>query len=120
MSRFAGRGGGWLLGQLPLMLGTIAVAPWLGALATGPTRMIAGALLAAGIALVLWSRATLGLLTLAGWALLWQSMPAAVLVAVLAVLLDFKARREEAWLAESYPSYGDYKRRTRKLIPFVY
>jgi protein-S-isoprenylcysteine O-methyltransferase Ste14 len=31
-----------------------------------------------------------------------------------------KARREERWLAEAYPGYAGYKRRTRKLIPFVY
>ena len=142
----------WLLAQLPLMLATIALAPWLGSIADGPVRAAAIAMLAAGIALVVWSRATLGrsftpyprpidggtqvsngpyrfvrhpiytavILVLAGWALLWQSPLAAALVVVLAVLLDFKARREEAWLAQSYPGYADYKRRTKKLLPYIY
>ena len=151
-ARFIERGGPWLLAQLPLMLATIALAPWLGSIADGPVRAAAIAMLAAGIALVVWSRATLGrsftpyprpidggtqvsngpyrfvrhpiytavIRVLAGWALLWQSTVAAALVVVLAVLLDFKARREEAWLAQSYPGYAEYKRRTRKLVPFVY
>ena len=55
-----------------------------------------------------------------GWALLWGSVAGAVATIALLVLFDLKARREEALLAQSYPSYGDYKRRTRKLIPFVY
>ncbi len=36
------------------------------------------------------------------------------------VFFDQKSRREEAWLAETYAGYADYKRRTRKLIPFIY
>ena len=60
------------------------------------------------------------LLCLAGWALLWQSPAAGALVASLAVLLDFKARHEEAWLANAYPGYAEYRRRVRKFIPLVY
>jgi protein-S-isoprenylcysteine O-methyltransferase Ste14 len=36
------------------------------------------------------------------------------------VFFDQKSRREEAWLAEAYAGYAEYKRRTRKLIPFLY
>jgi protein-S-isoprenylcysteine O-methyltransferase Ste14 len=137
---------------MPLMLATIALAPWLGSLADGAVRIAAIAMLAAGILLVVWSRATLGrsftpfprpvdegnqvstgpyefvrhpiysavVLALAGWALLWQSTVAGVFVVALAILFDFKARREEAWLAQAYEGYAEYRRRVRKFIPLVY
>lgn len=41
-------------------------------------------------------------------------------VALLAVVLDLKRRREEVWLAERYPAYAAYRSRTRALIPFLY
>ncbi len=56
----------------------------------------------------------------AGWALLWQSVAGAICAAALFAFFDLKARREEAWLLEAYPGYAEYRRRTRKLIPFVY
>ena len=59
-------------------------------------------------------------LSAAGWAVAWQSWAGAALCAVLLVFFDMKARREERWLAEAYPGYAGYKRRTRKLIPFVH
>ncbi|MHB8647384.1 MAG: methyltransferase family protein [Thermomicrobiales bacterium] len=33
---------------------------------------------------------------------------------------DAKARREEAWLIEKFPTYPTYRRSVKKLIPFVY
>jgi len=39
---------------------------------------------------------------------------------ILFVFFDLKSRREEQWLAEKYPIYAAYRRKTRKLIPFVY
>jgi protein-S-isoprenylcysteine O-methyltransferase Ste14 len=151
-ARFVERGGLWLLAQMPLMIAAITLAPWLGSLAPLPVRAIGIAMAATGIALVVWSRATLGpsftafpkpvdggtqasggpyrfvrhpiytavVLCLAGWALLWQSVVAGALVSVLALLLDFKARREEAWLASAYTGYAEYRRRVRKFIPFIY
>jgi len=59
-------------------------------------------------------------LSAAGWALAWQSWAGAAMSAVLFVFFGLKARREEAWLADAYPGYADYKQRTRKLVPFVY
>jgi protein-S-isoprenylcysteine O-methyltransferase Ste14 len=50
---------------------------------------------------------TQGLLTL-GYAML------------LAVFLDVKASREERWLCTKFPDYVSYRRRVRKLVPFVY
>ncbi len=41
-------------------------------------------------------------------------------VVLLFVFADVKSRREEAWLVEKYPEYRDYRRRVRKLVPFVY
>ena len=55
-----------------------------------------------------------------GWALFTASAAALLMVALLALLLDLKARREEAWLSERYPGYADYVRRTHRFIPGVY
>ncbi|MBV8080174.1 MAG: isoprenylcysteine carboxylmethyltransferase family protein [Actinobacteria bacterium] len=40
--------------------------------------------------------------------------------ALLAIVFDLKARREEAWLAERYPEYDGYRRRTSRFLPFLY
>lgn len=39
---------------------------------------------------------------------------------LLLVFFDLKSRREERWLEESYPAYPNYKRRVKKLIPWLY
>lgn len=55
-----------------------------------------------------------------GWGLFTAS-PAALVVAVgIGLFFDLKSRREEAWLLEAYPGYADYRRRVRKLLPFLY
>jgi protein-S-isoprenylcysteine O-methyltransferase Ste14 len=61
-----------------------------------------------------------GLLLSLGWALWVQSWLTLGYAAVLFVFLDAKSRREERWLAEMFPAYAAYRRRVRKLIPFVY
>ncbi len=60
------------------------------------------------------------LLAALGWALFRASLPALILTLVLGLFFDRKARREEAWLVEKYPDYGAYRKRVRKLIPWVY
>jgi protein-S-isoprenylcysteine O-methyltransferase Ste14 len=55
-----------------------------------------------------------------GWALFVQGWLTLVYAAVLFVVLDVKARREERWLVEKFPAYAVYQRRVRRLIPFVY
>lgn len=55
-----------------------------------------------------------------GWSILHSSILAMVLSVVLFLFFDLKARREERWLAEKFPEYVRYKRRVKKLIPFVY
>ncbi len=55
-----------------------------------------------------------------GWGLWvhgWLTLGYALL---LFLFFDLKSRREETWLTEKYPTYADYQRRVRKLIPFVY
>jgi protein-S-isoprenylcysteine O-methyltransferase Ste14 len=48
------------------------------------------------------------------------SLAALVLTAALALLLDLKARREEAWLLQRLPGYGAYRARTHKFVPGIY
>lgn len=62
-----------------------------------------------------------GLILLAlGWAVLQDSGPALVAAGVLAIVLDLKRRREEAYLERHIEAYGDYRARTKALIPFLY
>ena len=61
-----------------------------------------------------------GVIAIVGWALLnggWLGLLAA---AVMAVFFDAKAGVEERWMMKRFPEYGEYRRRVRKLIPFVY
>lgn len=39
---------------------------------------------------------------------------------ILALILDLKRRREEAWLLGRYPGYAAYRSRTRAFVPFLY
>jgi protein-S-isoprenylcysteine O-methyltransferase Ste14 len=55
-----------------------------------------------------------------GWVLVTASLPAAVATVALAVWLDLKSRREEAWLRGHYPEYEAYRRRTHRFIPGAY
>ena len=54
-----------------------------------------------------------------GWALIRASIPALLAAALLFLFFDLKRRREEVWLAERFPGYSDYRKRTRALIPFL-
>ena len=55
-----------------------------------------------------------------GWALWVHGWLTLGYVALAIVLLEVKVRREERWLAETYPGYDAYRTRVRKFIPFVY
>lgn len=55
-----------------------------------------------------------------GWGLLMNSWFTLLLALLLFLFFDTKSRREEQWLAEKYSDYGQYRKRVRKLIPFVY
>lgn len=39
---------------------------------------------------------------------------------VLFGFFNAKASREECWLAEKYPDYGEYRQQVKKLIPWLY
>lgn len=61
-----------------------------------------------------------GVIALVGWALLnggWLGLLAA---AGMAVFFNAKAGVEERWMSQRFPEYAAYRRRVRKLIPFVY
>jgi protein-S-isoprenylcysteine O-methyltransferase Ste14 len=60
------------------------------------------------------------ILVAAGWGLVTASPPALVVALGLGFFFDLKARREEAWLVAAYPAYAAYRRRVRKLVPFLY
>lgn len=55
-----------------------------------------------------------------GWALAWRSPATLALAAALFVFFDVKSRREERWLCEAFAGYGEYRRRVKKLVPFLY
>jgi protein-S-isoprenylcysteine O-methyltransferase Ste14 len=58
--------------------------------------------------------------TAIGWVLVTTSVPAAVASVALALWLDLKSRREEAWLRGRYPEYEAYRERTHRFIPGAY
>lgn len=62
-----------------------------------------------------------GILIALGWSILFATVAGLALTVALALLLELKSRREEAWLAERLAGYESYRRRTpRKFVPFVY
>lgn len=58
--------------------------------------------------------AALGLAVITPWAGTF------IAVALLAIVLDLKRRREESWLRERFPGYDAYRARTKALIPWIY
>ncbi|GAB4338018.1 MAG: isoprenylcysteine carboxylmethyltransferase family protein [Leptolyngbyaceae cyanobacterium] len=54
------------------------------------------------------------------WALYLFSLSHLVGACVLFLFFDAKARREEIWLAQTYPDYGDYRQRVKKFLPWLY
>lgn len=55
-----------------------------------------------------------------GWGLWVHSWLTLGYALLLFALFDVKSRREERWLCERFPQYRDYKKRVKKLIPWVY
>jgi protein-S-isoprenylcysteine O-methyltransferase Ste14 len=61
-----------------------------------------------------------GIYFFVGWGL-WSSPAAFAFAVALAVLWAYKARVEERLLAQRYPGYDEYRRRTRwRLLPGLY
>lgn len=55
-----------------------------------------------------------------GWGMWLQSWAVMVYGVLILVFFDIKSRREEFWLEEKYPEYAAYRKRVRKLIPFIW
>ncbi len=55
-----------------------------------------------------------------GWSLYSTSVAGLVFDAFLVAFFDRKAAREEIWLAEKFPGYAAYRRRVKKLLPWIY
>jgi protein-S-isoprenylcysteine O-methyltransferase Ste14 len=55
-----------------------------------------------------------------GFAVLRVSVATLLATVALAVILDVKRRREEDGLLARFPSYADYRRRVKALIPLIY
>ena len=75
---------------------------------TGPYRLVRHPMYCGGILISL------------GWGLLvhgWLTLGYAI---IMLAFFDVKSRREEQWLKAKFSGYGEYKKRVRKLIPFVY
>ena len=55
-----------------------------------------------------------------GWACAVRGPLTLAYAVLLFLLFDAKSRREERWLETKFPSYAGYRKRVRRLIPFVY
>jgi Phospholipid methyltransferase len=55
-----------------------------------------------------------------GWACAVRGPLTMAYAVLLFLLFDAKSRREERWLETKFPSYAEYRKRVRRLIPFVY
>jgi protein-S-isoprenylcysteine O-methyltransferase Ste14 len=55
-----------------------------------------------------------------GWGLWLNSWLTIGYALLLFAFFDIKSRREERWLENKFPGYAAYRKRVRKLIPFVY
>lgn len=52
---------------------------------------------------------------------LWTlSLPHFLATGILFIVLDLKARKEEAWLSDRFPDYAAYRQRVSKFIPWIY
>ena len=54
-----------------------------------------------------------------GWALLSAYLPAILVALLLVPFFWLKSSLEERWLEERFPSYPDYRRRTRRFIAWI-
>ena len=60
------------------------------------------------------------LLAALAWLLIFPGIYVLTYVIALFFLFDIKARREEVWLVERFPAYGEYQLQVKKLIPGIY
>jgi protein-S-isoprenylcysteine O-methyltransferase Ste14 len=105
--------GAWLFASAVLRLGSnLAAVPFPkdgGSLVeTGPYRLVRHPIYCGIVAMAF------------GWALLVHGWLTILYALAMLAFFDIKSRREERWLAERYPGYAAYRKRVRKLIPFIY
>jgi len=55
-----------------------------------------------------------------GWAFHVEGLLTLIYALLTVLFFDIKTRREEAWLMRRFPEYEAYRRRVRRLIPFIY
>lgn len=55
-----------------------------------------------------------------GWGLWLHNWLAIVLALLLLIFFDIKSRFEERLLLDKFPEYAEYRKRVRKLLPFIY
>jgi protein-S-isoprenylcysteine O-methyltransferase Ste14 len=55
-----------------------------------------------------------------GWALWRDSAPAGAVALGSTLFFALKARREEVWLRARFPEYGEYAKRVKRFVPFVW
>lgn len=75
---------------------------------TGPYRFVRHPIYSGGIMLSF------------GWALIVHGWLTLLYAAALFIFFDRKSAREERWLLEKFPEYAEYRKRVRKLVPFLY
>jgi protein-S-isoprenylcysteine O-methyltransferase Ste14 len=55
-----------------------------------------------------------------GFGLLMQCSLTLCCAALVFLFFEVKTRREEQWLSEKYPEYAVYRKRVKRLIPFIH
>jgi protein-S-isoprenylcysteine O-methyltransferase Ste14 len=105
------------LGAILFVVGAVALGP---SLTPFPHPKARGRLHQGGIYRLVRHPVYGGLLLLAlGWSLAAAPL-GLVPTALLGLLVDFKARREEEWLVERYPEYAAYRARTpHRFVPWL-
>lgn len=55
-----------------------------------------------------------------GWLLIYPYALILLYLAALIIFFEFKIKLEERWLLEKFPTYAEYCKKVKKLIPWVY
>jgi protein-S-isoprenylcysteine O-methyltransferase Ste14 len=115
----------WLAGQILFYLG-IAIAVW-AAILLGPNLTplpkpkANGELIQAGLYRIVRHPIYFGVILVCfGWAAIEQTLYSFVLAVILLIFFDLKSKQEEIWLIEKFSNYETYRKKTKKLIPWIY
>jgi protein-S-isoprenylcysteine O-methyltransferase Ste14 len=115
----------WLIGKAFFYLG-LGIALW-AAISLGPNLTPLpkpkrnGKLIQTGLYKIVRHPIYFGVILLCfGWAAVEQNRYTLVMAILLLLFFDLKSRKEEQWLSEQFNDYAEYKKKTKKLIPFIY